>query len=161
MASLFTLRPGDAEYPATAFPGETLVNRRPALAFDDTTPETCYFTFIAPQSITGTCTVVVTYVMASATSGAVEFEAAFEAVSDGDSLDLDATTSFDTANTGTETVPGTAGHPSQISITMTNQDSIAAGDYGRLSSSRDADDGTNDTAPGDCYVLTVEVRDAA
>lgn len=159
--TLYTLRPGAAEYPSSNYPGLSLVNQRPALAFDDTTAETCYWTFLAPQGLTTPVTVVVTYCMASATSGTVEFEAAFEAVSDGDATDLDATTSFDTVNTGTETVPGTAGYMSQISVTMTNNDSIAAADYVRLSLSRDADDGTNDTATGDCYVLAVEVRDDA
>lgn len=43
---------------------------------------------------------------------------------------------------------------------MTNADSIAAGDYYRLSLNRDADN-ASDTATGDCYVLAVEVRDAA
>ena len=157
----FVLTPGAAENPTSAYPGLTLVNFRPALAFDDTTPETCQWTVAAPQGLTGTMTAVVTYIMASATSGTVEFEVSVEAVTDGDSTDLDAGDSFDSINTGSETVPGTAGYMSQIAVTLTNQDSIAAGDYVRVKLSRDADDGTNDTATGDCYVLAVEIRDAA
>jgi hypothetical protein len=61
-------------------------------------------------------------------------------------------------NTGSESVPGTPGYLGQVSITLTNNDSLAAGDYFRLSLSRDADDGTNDTATGDLYVLAVELR---
>jgi hypothetical protein len=78
----------------------------------------------------------------------VEFEASVMAVSDGDSQDLD-TESYDTVNTGTATVPGTAGYLDVISVTLTNADSLAAGDLVRIKLSRDADDGTNDTATGD------------
>lgn len=156
------LTPFSAEFPASAFPGLTAINARPALAFDASTQETAYWTLAAPQGITGTMTLVVTYMMASATSGTVEFEAAVEAISDGDATDLDTTTSFDTVNaSGAITVPGTAGYIDQVSITLTNQDSVAAGDLLRISISRDADDGTNDTATGDLYLLLAELRDAA
>ena len=162
MATRFVFKPLGAEYPSTNFPALSVVNRRPVLAFDASTDESCFWTDIVPQGWTGAITVVVTYMMASATTGSVRFQAQMEAVTDGDAVDLDATTSFDTANSAGETVPGTAGHISQLSITMTNNDSSAAGDYVRLSLNRDADgtSGTDD-ATGDCYVLAVEVRDAA
>lgn len=161
MASRLLFNALSAEIPASAGPTLTKVNDRWVLAFDATTQETCYFSGIAPQGLTGTITVVVSYIMASATTGTVEWEAALEAITDGDATDLDATTSFDTVNSGSATVPGTAGYIDQISITMTNADGLAAGDYFRLSISRDADDGTNDTATGDAYILAVELRDAA
>lgn len=158
--TLFVLTPCAAEFPASAFPQLLLVNRRPVLAFDASTDETCYWTVVAPAAITTPIKAVVSYIMASATSGKVDFEGAVEAVSDGDAVDLDATTSFDTANTITApTVPGTAGYIDQFTITLTNNDSIAAGDYVRFRLMRDADDGTNDTAAGDCYVLAVELLD--
>lgn len=160
MATRFVGRPRDAEYPATNFPQLTISNRRPVLAFDASTDETCYFTFPAPQGLTGTITVVVYYTMASATTGAVYFQAAFEAVTAADALNLASATSFDTANSGNGTVPGTAGYMQTISITMTNNDSIAAGDYVRLSLNRDADN-ASDTATGDANVLLVEIRDGA
>jgi hypothetical protein len=47
-----------------------------------------------------------------------------------------------------------------VSVTLTNADSIAAGDLVRISISRDADDGTNDTATGDLYLLAAELREA-
>lgn len=138
------------------------VNARPVLAFDASTAETCYWTLVAPQGMTGTLTLVVSYMMASATTGKVDFAVAVEAFTSGDSVDLDATTSFDTANTITApTVPGTAGYMQQFSCTLTNADSAAASDYLRISLMRDATDGTNDTATGDCYVLWCEFRDAA
>lgn len=163
MASRYVGLPFSAEFPASNFPQLMLVNRRPVLAFDASTDETCYWTDIAPQGITGTITLVITYMMASATSNAVGFQAQIEAVSDGDSTDLDAGTSFDTVNnSASTTVPGTAGFIDQISITMTNADSIAAGDYYRISLNRDADGSAiTDSATGDAYVLAVELRDAA
>jgi hypothetical protein len=156
------LTPFSAEFPAANFPQLTTVNARPALAFDAATKETAYWTLAAPQGLTGTMTLVLTYMMASATSGTIEIEAAVEAVSDGDATDLDAGTSFDTANaSGAITVPGTAGYIDQVSITLTTQDSAAAADYLRISLARDAADGTNDTATGDLYLLLAELRDAA
>lgn len=161
MATRIIATPNSAEFPASAFPGLTLVNRRPVLAFDAATDETAYWTFVAPQGLTGAITVVISYIMASATSGAVIFQAALEAVTDADATDLDAGTSFDTANSSSATtVPGTAGYIDQISITMTNADSMAVADYVRLSINRDANAG-GDTATGDAYVLAVELRDEA
>lgn len=159
MATRYIFLPNAAEFPASNFPQLLLVNRRPVLAFDDTTNETAQWTAIAPQGVTGTLTAYVYYIMASATSGDVDVDVAIEAVTDGDSTDLDAGDSFDTANsTDNTTVPGTAGHMDVINVTLTNDDSIAAGDYFRFKLTRDA---SNDTATGDMYVLAVEFRDGA
>lgn len=163
MATRFVFTPYAAEFPASNAPELGITNRRPTLAFDASTDETCYWTGIAPQGLTGTITVVITYMMASATSSAVGFQAQIEAITDGDSTDLDATTSFDSVNnSASTTVPGTAGYIDQISITMTNADSLAAADLFRLSLNRDADGSAiTDNATGDAYVLAVEFRDAA
>lgn len=162
MATRALFTPFDSTFPTSNYPELKLINGRPVLGFDASTAETCYFTAIAPQGLTGAMTFVFKYMMASATSGKVDFEVAVEAVTPGDSVDLDATTSFDTANTITApTVPGTAGYVGEISCTLTNADSMAAGDLVRFSLKRDAADGTNDTASGDCYFLGGEFRDAA
>lgn len=160
MATRFVLTPEAAQFPDSNFPQLVKVNARMALAFDPGTDETAYWTGIAPQGLTGTITAIVHYIMASATSGTLVLQAAIEAITPGDAVDLDAGTSFDTANSGSGTVPGTAGYEQAISITMTNADSIAAGDYFRLSLARDADN-ASDTATGDAYVLAVELRDGA
>ena len=153
--------PFAAEYPTSNFPQLLLSNQRPALAFDASTDETCYWTGIAAQGLTNALTAVITYAMASATSGAVGFQVAVEAITDGDATDTDATTSFDTANSSATTaVPATAGYIKQISITLTNADSIAAADYARISIDRDAAN-ASDTATGDLYLLVAELRDAA
>lgn len=154
------LFPESAHFPSSNFPQVVTVNARPALAYDASTDETAYWTAFAPQGLTGTMNATVTYIMASATSGSARWGVQVEAVTDGDALDLDATTSFDTANTGGATVPGTAGYIDQLAITLTNADSIAAGDYVRFAVYRDADgtSGTDD-ATGDAYLLGVEFRD--
>lgn len=159
--SLVPLNPYSAEFPTSNFPALLSINARPVLAFDASTAETCYWTFPWPQGVTGTVTAEFQYTMASATSGKVDFTVAVEAVTPGDALDLDATTSFATANTITApTVPGTAGYLGSFSCTLTNNDSWAAGDYVRLALTRDATDGTNDTASGDCYITLGELREA-
>jgi hypothetical protein len=161
MATRFVGVPENAHYPASNYPQLTQINQRPALGFDAATDETVYWTDIAPQGLTGTLTLLIWYTMGAATSGNVVLTAAIEAVTDGDALDLDAAASFDTVNTSSATaVPGTAGHPDVISITLTNADSLAAGDYYRISVSRDADNGS-DTATGDLYIVAIELRDAA
>ena len=161
MATRFVGTPLSAEFPASNYPALMLSNRRPVLAFDATTSETAYWTFVAPQGWTGTGTAVISYAMASATTGGVAFDVALEAITTGDAVDTDAATSFDTVNTGTDAgVPGTAGYMEQISVTLTNADSIAAADLVRVSVARAVANAT-DTATGDCYVLAVEIRDGA
>ena len=165
MATRFILKPEAAEFPSTNFPQLMTIHsteRRLVLAFDAATAEACMWSAVVPQGWTGTITAIVTYVMASATSGKVDFTVEVEAVSDGDTVDLDAATSYDTANTITApTVPGTAGYIDQFTCKLTNNDGSAAGDAIRFRLMRDATDGTNDTATGDCYILAVEIRDGA
>lgn len=162
MASRRTFLPWAAEFGASGFPQLVNAGPGPALAFDADTLEACYFTDIAPQDLTGALTLVVYYIMASATAGAVRFLAQVEAVTPGDALDLDAATSFDASNHNGGTVPGTAGYLGSISITLTNADGIAAGDYYKIVLARDAAGTTGtDSATGDAYVLAVELRDAA
>lgn len=159
MATRAILLPYAAEFPSSNFPQLTLSNRRPCLAFDTTTSETCYWTVIVPQGWTSTYSLVITYAMASATSGTVAWDVAVEAITEGDATDTDATTSFDTANNSTtETVPGTAGYIDQTTVALTNHDSSAAADYLRISVARDV---ATDSASGDAYILACELRDSA
>lgn len=162
MATRAIFTPLSAEFPTSAFPALSVDGQnRPYLAFDAANDETCYWSFIAPQGLTGTVTVVITYRMASATSGNIIWQAALEAITDGDATDTDAASSIGTQNSSATTaVPGTAGYIDQVSITMTNADSIAAGDYCRLAINRDANN-ASDTAAGDAQILLVELRDAA
>jgi hypothetical protein len=164
VATRFTLLPEAATPMSSNFPQLQKINTantpRFVLSFDAATAETAVWSFNAPQGLSGTWVAVVTFCMASATSGKVDFTVAVEAITSGDSLNTLTTDSFDTENAITApTVPGTAGYPLQFSCTLTNMDSIAAGDLVRLKLKRDATDGTNDTATGDCHVLSVELRD--
>jgi hypothetical protein len=164
MPSRFWGGPLNAEYHnLSAFPQLLPIGGRPVLGFDDSTDQEISWSDVAAQGLAGPYTLVVFFFMASATSGAVRWQAQLEAITPNvDTLDLDATTSFATANSNGATVPGTAGYLAAVSITMTNDDSIAPGDYYRVLLRRDADgtSGTDD-ATGLAYVTQVELRDSA
>lgn len=162
MASRLLFLPESATLPSSNMPSPGIDGQqRPYLAFDATTDESAEWTFVAPQGLTGAITVAIFYRMAAATTGAVRWEAILEAISDGDSVDTDSASSFDSTNNNGATVPGTAGHIDVILITMTNADSIAAGDYCRLRINRDANGTTGtDDATGDAQFLAAELRDA-
>ncbi len=165
MATRFILTPEGAQFPSASFPQLLTIHsteRIFALAFDAAAVEGCFWRTIVPQGWTGTLTAIITYCMASATSGLVDFEVSVQAISDGDAVDIDASTSYDTPNgIAAPTVPATAGYIDQVTCTLTNNDGSAAGDWITFKLERDADDATNDTAAGDCYVLAVEIRDGA
>lgn len=136
---------------------------RPCLAFDSANVEGAIsFWRRVPGSYTGSGTLKakLAYAMASATSGKVDWDVYVECVTPGDSIDT-STNSFDSANSGDDTVPGTAKYPDEVTITLTNKDSMAAGDWVRIKVERDADDGTNDTASGDAYFFGLTLYEEA
>lgn len=133
---------------------------RQRLAYDDTTDESAVSRErIMPATYTGlgTLKAAVRYEMATAASGGVKFDVQVEAVTAGDAVDLDASDSFDSSNTNYGTVPATAGYPQEIIITLTNKDSVAAGDDLRIKLFRRPSDTTNDTANGDARVKLVRI----
>jgi len=152
---------------ASAHPDRGVVQNRAYLAFDDDTPETCYSkAFRVPDAYAGgTVTCAIAYAMATGNADAIEFEVAVEAITEADALDTGAASSFDSVNDVdegfSETVPGTVGYLSILTGTLTNKDSMAAGDYIRISLARDADDATNDDATGDARVFWVAIYEAA
>jgi hypothetical protein len=156
--------PGMGEAKTTTFPqpgrSSDASGARPYLAFDAATDEEIYFTLRAPQALTAPLTAIIDYMMASATANAVRWGVSIEAVTDGDATDLDAVESLATENTVDVTVPGTAGHLDQASVTLTNNDSIAVGDYVRIRVRRVGSNAA-DTATGDALFLGMELRDAA
>jgi hypothetical protein len=165
MATRAILLPGAAEFPSTNFPALTTIHsteRRLVLAYDASTSETASWTLVRPQGWTGTGTLVITYCMASATTGGVAFDVAIEKITPGtDTVDLDSATSYASVNAGNDgTVPGTAGYADTVSVTLTNDDSWANADLVRISIARDVADGA-DTATGDCQLLAAELRDTA
>lgn len=123
-------------------------------AFDATTREQMTWSFLMPVDYGSAPVLKVQYKMASATSGNVVIEGRLAAVSDGDSTDVDAK-AFGSANTSSATaVPGTAGYMDEISLTLTNADSVAAGDFVVAYLARDAAN-ASDTATGDMEVVSV------
>ena len=97
------------------------------------------------------------YAMASAAAGSVVLAAEVMAVTpDSDAQDIDAD-SYDTANSTTDAAPGTAGHLGEAAITLTNADSLTAGDLVKLRLSRDADN-ASDTATGDLELLAASLE---
>lgn len=122
--------------------------------FDDTTDEHIVVMFVVPQNYVSTPVLAVYYKATSATSGTAAFEARLSAVTDGDAQDVDAD-AFATVNTGSATVPATAGHLDVIAITLTNADSMAAGDTLILALNRDV---SADSVTGDLEVMGCDFR---
>lgn len=122
--------------------------------FDDTTDEHIMFNFLMPDNYASAPVVDVYYKCASATANDVCFAAAIAATTPDDAADVDAK-AFDTANTNTDTVPGTAGHEAVVSITMTNADSVAANDDVVLVVFRDV---SGDGVTGDVEVRLCVLR---
>ena len=165
MARNFTLNfPSTAFGPASSTTGPTYVNHgttpfsRIGLAFDDSADETAATgMFVMPSEYTGSGTLKadICYYTASATSGDLAMLIGVEALTDGDSVDMEAANSFDlTAAASTKTVPGTAGHPDILTYTLSAKDSVAAGDIVRLLILRDV---SEDGVSGDVYVASVSL----
>lgn len=165
MARNFTLNfPSTAFGPAASTTGPTYVNHgtapfsRLGLAFDDSVDESAATgMFFMPAEYTGSGTLKcdIAYYTASATSGDVAFSCFLEAITDGDSLDLEAAQDFDVSVTAsTKTVPGTAGDLDILTFTLSAKDSVAAGDVVRLGILRDV---SEDGVSGDVYVASVSL----
>lgn len=150
------LTPLSAEFPASAYAALTTVNARPALAFDAATDESVLWTFIAWQGISGALTAVLTLSGNAASANSTYWEVSLEAVGAGESATTD---SFATVNTGNVAMDATQGETSSLSITLTNDDSIAAGDLVRIRVTRDANHASDNFA-ADAYLYAVEIREA-
>lgn len=150
--------------PSSAHADRGVIQNRSYMAFDASTVEAMYsIAFQMPAAYTGSGTLKADILVAaaSATSGKFDFEVSVEAITAADAVDTDSASSFDTANAGNFTVEATAGYISKLTITLTNKDSVAAGDMVRIKLERDADDATDDTASGDARVYAVVIREEA
>lgn len=128
------------------------------VAFDASADESMMWAFNMPGDYASAPVLNVLYKMTSATSGSVRFEGRLAAITDGDSTDADAK-AFATTNSAGDSVPATtAGKIGGFSITLTNADSVAAGDFVVVQLRRDADGTTGtDDATGDCEVVGVSL----
>lgn len=159
MVTKMVLLPTGAEFPETNYANLTSFNDRPAIEFDPAINQSVQWSFVAPSDLSGGLTAKIFYTMASAVSGDIDIDVSIEAVTDGDTVDLDSSASFDAVNSAdNNTVPGTAGYVGVISVTLTNADGVAAGDYVRLRVTRDA---VSDTAAGNMRLIAVELQDSA
>ena len=131
-------------------------NSRPQLRFDADTDEICYFVFRMPPSYLGSPILHAQYKMKSATSGNVVLGCEVMAVTPNASEDVDSD-SYDTINTVTDTVPGSAGDLAEASITIANDDSMAGSDYVAIKIRRDADNGADD-ATGDLELTNLSLE---
>lgn len=140
---------------------ETPAVGRVVYTFDTTDEEAIVSPqLVMPSQYTGSgLTAKIHFAMKTATSSNVVWDVAIEAVTpDTDTLDMEASSSFDTVNSVTAAVPGTAGNPSDASVTLTNNDSVAAGDSFRIAIRRDTDN-ASDAAAGDAMLYAVEISD--
>lgn len=125
--------------------------------FDASTDEMLYWSFRLPGDYASGPLLIAQYKMASATTGSVRFEGRVAAITPGDATDADAK-ALATTNSAGDTVPGTAGFIKEVSITLTNADSLAAGDWVIVTLRRDADGTTGtDDATGDSEVISVSM----
>lgn len=164
MSTRAFLTPLSAHFPSTNFPALKKDSQDHfILAFDGVVNKTAYWELGIPQGWTAPAVLVISARVATATTGTFRFIAAVEAVSSGDSLDTDSTSSFDSNNSGGVSAPGVAGYMTQITITLTANDSASAGDFVRIKITRDASGstGTDDISGSDVEILMVELRDAA
>lgn len=146
--------------PSSNAPERGVVQDRSYMRFDDSTQEITYSKAVpmpAAYAGTGTLKVRIQGAMASATGGNIQWTVAVEALTSADAVDTDNASSFDTTNnSGATAVPGTAGYVFDTIVTLTNKDSVAAGDMVRFKLARDPAS-ANDTASGDLSFYCMEI----
>lgn len=124
------------------------------LAFDPTTDEGCFWAFQVSGYTSGNLSLVIPWYADTATSGTVTWAARIQAITaDSDSQDVE-TDAMATVNFVQDTHIGTVGQRlHQCTITISNLDGLADGDWVRLELRRDAA-GVNaaDTMTGDAII---------
>jgi hypothetical protein len=124
------------------------------LAYDASSEEWATWQFRMPDDYASAAVAKVAFKMTSATSGAVVWGVQIAAVTPGDAVVVNSAKAFATVNTTTTTVGGTVGYVVESSITLTNDDSVAAGDFVVMRVARVAANGS-DTATGDAELVQV------
>jgi hypothetical protein len=161
--TLVVLMPTDNEPPASANATFDVRNGRPVLDFDDTTDEAAVFSFILPRGYAGSgLTVYLHYSMATAETGKVRLDVAFERVGNG-AQDTDSDGFAAVQSALVAAVPGTSGLVDIAAIAFTDGvqiDSLAPGELGRLRVERKPSDATNDMAAGDLELHAIEIKES-
>lgn len=128
------------------------------VAFNDTTLNAIFVELKALAYSSGNVTVKLVWYGASTTNNVV-WGAQIAAITPGDAQSL-LTDSLATASTTTTAASGTTNAPTETTVTVTNLDSLAAGDVVQLRIYRDAASGS-DTFSGDAILVDIEVSYAA
>lgn len=156
------LGPRDAQFPASNYPQFKVVAGTnfpvESLAFDASTEETCHFTFPALSYGSGNLTIRIGWYADTATTGGVVFGCSLAAITpDTDSQDVE-TKAYATETTGSDSHLGTTAHRlHEMTVTVSNLDSLAAGDWCKLRLARKVAD-ASDTMTGDAQVVQVVIE---
>lgn len=157
--TLLIIGPLSNEPPSSNYATFDTRNSHPVLDFDDTTNEDAVFTAIMPRHYSGGgVTVYIHYAMTSATSGDIDWDAAFERIGD-QQQDIDSDGFAAVNSVDNTTVPGTSGNVDIVNITFTDgadMDSVAVGETFRIKITRDA---ASDTASGDAELVGLEIKE--
>ena len=158
--SLLIWTPLANEPPAATFATLDTRNSHVVLDFDGATNESAVFRGVMPRHYAGTTgvTLYIHYAMTSATSGDIDWDAAFERVSDSQQ-DIDSDGFASALSVDNTTVPATSGHVDIVSIAFTNgaqMDSVAVGEAFRLKITRDA---ASDTTTTDAELYALELKE--
>lgn len=157
--TLCVFRPFDNEPPSANYATLDLRNGHPVLNFDTTTQESAIFTGVMPRNYAGGgVTVYAHWAAATATSGTIGWDVAFERIGSA-SQDIDSD-GFASAQTITATtVDGTSGNVLITNVAFTDgsqMDSVAVGETFRIRIRRDV---ANDSAAGDAQLLALEIKE--
>lgn len=157
--TLLLFLPQNNEPPASAFVTLDTRNGHAVLDFDGAANESAVFKGIMPRHYSGGgITVYIHYSMTSAVSGDIDWDVAFERVSDSQQ-DIDADGFATALSIDNTIVPSTSGFVDIVSVAFTNGaqiDSIVAGEGFRLKVTRDA---VSDTATTDAELWAVELKE--
>jgi hypothetical protein len=158
-----TLLPEEAQFLAASFPAYVKTNGSnfpvSGLAYDATADEAAFWKFIADNYGSGNLTIRIFWYADTATSGSVIWEAQIAAITPNtDSQDVE-TDGLATLNFVSDAHIGTTGQRvHSCDITLSNLDSIAAGDLVHIRIARDANgtSGTDDMT-GDAVLIAAQV----
>ena len=163
MASIAIINANNCNFPSTNAGRRVELNtseRDLAIAFDGTTSQSIISPTVAVQGITTPLTITLMVCFPIATSGSAVFDISVMAVGSGDSINLSTTTSYATANTSAGiTAPASVYNPVSATVTLTNDDGIAALDSVKIKIARNPANGS-DTITSDCYLIAAIVNDA-
>ena len=163
MATIALINALNCSYPATSPASRIEYNntrRELAISFDGATAQSITGALIAASGLTTPLTLTGMVIFPTATSGSAVFEASIMAVSSGDVINLITTESFASVNVSAAiNAPATVGYPVSFSITLTNNDAIAASKFVVLKIARKPSD-ASDTITTAAYLLAARLDDA-